>query len=89
MITVFTLCDCKPKTETLGCQQVHFVGFRGEEYWSAVKVWGLPDYYHLGWDLRARREIADGDVIVFAQGEHDQEMRRKSFDDILEEKWKI
>lgn len=63
---------------------VHFVSFRGEEYWNAVKVFGPPDYYHLGWDRRARREIDEGDVIVFAQGEHDQEMREKSFDDIKE-----
>jgi hypothetical protein len=23
---------------------IHFVGFKGEEYWTAVKVWGLPDF---------------------------------------------
>ena len=39
---------------------LHFVGFRGEEYWSAVKVWGFPDFYHRGWDTRAAREIANG-----------------------------
>lgn len=64
--------------------QIHFVGFRGEEYWSAVKVFGFPDYYHIGWDLRARREIDERDIIVFAQGEHDQKPRVKSFDDIKE-----
>lgn len=41
---------------------VHFVGFRGDEYRSAVKVWGEPDFIHLGWDRRARREIVDGGV---------------------------
>lgn len=61
---------------------VHFVGFRGDEYASAVRVWGLPEYIHRGWDLRARREIAEGDIIVFAQGPHDQPMRIKSFDDV-------
>lgn len=64
----------------------HFVGFRGEEYWSAVKVFGLPDYIHRGWDLRARRELADGDVVVFADGPCDQAPRVKSFDDIREGK---
>jgi hypothetical protein len=63
---------------------VHFVAFRGEEYWSAVKVWGPPDFIHRGWDLRARREIADGDTIVLAQGEHDQVPQHKSFDDLTE-----
>lgn len=63
---------------------IHFVGFSGEEYWSAVKVFGEPDFIHRGWDLRAQREIADGDMVVFAQGEHDQETRTKSYDDIRE-----
>lgn len=63
---------------------VHFVGFRGEEYWSAVKVFGLPDFIHRGWDLRARREIADGDMIVFATGGADQEPRVKSYADLRE-----
>lgn len=65
-------------------QLIHFVGFRGEEYNAAKKIWGQPDYFHLGWDLRARREIAANDTIVFAKGEHNQEPRVKSFDDIKE-----
>ena len=63
---------------------VHFVGFRGDEYWSAVKVFGEPDYIHRGWDLRAQREIADGDMVMLAQGEYDQEPRTQSYDDIRE-----
>ncbi len=46
---------------------VHFVGFRGEEYQSAVRVWGLPDVYHFVWDQRAQREIARCDTVVFAK----------------------
>lgn len=64
---------------------VHFVGFRGEEYWSAVKAFGPPHYVHIGWDLRARREIDEDDLIVFAEGPHDQPPRVKSFDDIREQ----
>lgn len=63
---------------------VHFVGFRGNEYTSAVRAFGPPDFIHRGWDLRARREIADGDTIVFAAGNASQEPRVKSFDDIRE-----
>lgn len=63
---------------------VHFVGFRGDEYTSAVRAFGPPDFIHRGWDLRARREIADGDTIVFATGNASQEPRVKSFDDIRE-----
>jgi len=47
---------------------VHFVGFRGEEYWSAVRVWGRPDFIHMGWDRRALREIEEGDTVIFAKG---------------------
>ncbi len=59
---------------------VHFVGFRGEEYWSAVRVWGLPDIYHRGWDMRAQREIAKCDTVVFAKGDPDNPLRF-SYDD--------
>lgn len=62
-------------------QAIHFVGFRGEEYHSAVRVWGRPDFYHRGWDLRARRDVAPGDTVVFAAGEHDQAPHERSFDD--------
>jgi hypothetical protein len=51
---------------------LHFVWFRGEEYHSAVKVWGKPDFVHMAWDRRAAREIAIGDTVVFARGPSDQ-----------------
>lgn len=60
---------------------VHFVGFRGEEYWSAVRVWGLPDFYHRGWDNRARREIAEGDVIVFGPKADPDHVSPYTYDD--------
>lgn len=64
---------------------VHFVGSRGDEYLSAVRAFGEPDFIHRGWDLRAQREIADGDLVVFASGEYNQQPRYKSFDDIREQ----
>ena len=63
---------------------IHFVGFRDDRYLAALRAFGPPDFIHRGWDLRARREIADGDLIVFADGPHDQAPRVKSFDDIRE-----
>ncbi len=64
---------------------VHFIGFRGNEYTSAVRVWGKPDFIHMGWDRRSRREIDfDADTIVFARGEHDQAYSRRNFNDIIE-----
>lgn len=63
---------------------VHFVGFSDDRYSAALRVWGEPDFIHRGWDKRARREIADGDTIVFADGPALQDPRTKSFDDIRE-----
>ena len=36
---------------------VHFVGFRGQEYHSAVRVWGKPDFIHPVWDRWAQQDI--------------------------------
>lgn len=63
---------------------LHFVGFRDDRYINAVRVFGRPDFIHRGWDLRARREIAAGDVVVFAKGSDTQEPSRRSFNDIDE-----
>jgi hypothetical protein len=65
-------------------QCVHFVGFRDDRYWNAVKIWGKPHYIHRGWDLRARRELNKTDIVIFAEGSHNQTKRHKSFDDIRE-----
>lgn len=64
---------------------VHFVGFRGEEYWSAVKVFGLPHMVHMGWDKRAQRDISEDDLVVFAKGDEHQPLSRYNYPDIHEE----
>jgi hypothetical protein len=48
---------------------VHFVGFRGEEFWSAVKVWGRPDFIHKWHDQRMRGDVCEHDTLVFARAE--------------------
>lgn len=49
---------------------VHFIGFRGEEYHSAVRAFGHPHFIHRWLDQRAFREIDwDNDLIVFANNE--------------------
>lgn len=63
---------------------LHFVGFRGEEFWSAVRIFGRPDFFHIGWDLRAQREIAEGDVVVFAKGTEHDTPARHSYPDVIE-----
>lgn len=47
---------------------LHFVNFRGDEYWSAIKVFGLPDFIHRSYDRRCLDDQGEGDVIIFAQG---------------------
>lgn len=59
---------------------VHFVGFRGEEYHSAVQTFGLPDVFHRVWDQRAQREIAKCDTVVFAKY-HGMEPSPFNYDD--------
>lgn len=63
---------------------IHFVWFRGDEYNRAVRVWGRPDFIHMSWDRRARREVDAGDVVVFARGEHDQEWSERNGSDLNE-----
>lgn len=63
---------------------LHFVGFRDDRYWNAVRVFGPPDFIHRRWDLRAKREIAPDDLIVFATGNERQEPSRISGDDLRE-----
>jgi hypothetical protein len=63
---------------------VHFVGFKSNEYVSARRVWGVPDFIHRGWDTRAWREIAPEDTVVFARGEWTQPPSEKQFSDTLE-----
>ena len=60
---------------------LHFVGFTREEYWSAVKTFGLPDIVHRTWDHRAKAEIVPGDVAVFAKHHPDDEPSEYSWND--------
>lgn len=69
----------------MGGHAVHFVGFRGDEYWSAVKVFGRPHFIHRWWDLRAQRDIADGDLVVFARGDCRQKPNKYNAPDIEED----
>ncbi len=54
---------------------VHFVGFRDDRYWNAVRVFGPPDMIHETWDRYAADEVAAGDLVVFATGEGDRQPR--------------
>lgn len=60
---------------------LHFVGFKNDRYWTAVSVFGLPDFYHRIWDYRARCEVVEGDIAVFADGTIDDPVKPIGWDD--------
>ena len=47
-------------------RHVHFVGFRGEEFNSAKRIWGPPDFIHKHHDHRMYGDVGEEDVLVFA-----------------------
>lgn len=53
----------------------HFVGFRDDRYWNAVRIWGEPDMVHEAWDTYAANDVAPGDVVIFADGAADRKPR--------------
>ncbi|HEX8554172.1 MAG TPA: hypothetical protein VF695_05655 [Sphingomonas sp.] len=63
---------------------VHFIAFRGDEYTSAVRVFGPPDFIHIGWDVWARQEVMPGDTAIFARGTADDPPSPRGFPDIKE-----
>ena len=65
---------------------IHYVGFRGDEFLRAKRLWGGPVMIHRCWDLRAQRDIGEEDVVIFATGDEHQVPKRMSGDD-LDEKW--
>jgi hypothetical protein len=62
---------------------LHFIGFRGDEYLSAVRVWGRPDFIHRVHDKRAFREIAPVDIVVFAGKERPDVVREVNAPDVV------
>ena len=60
---------------------LHFIGFRGDEYGRAVLLFGKPDFIHRHWDVRAQKEIVEGDVAVFARHDPDSEPYPIAFND--------
>lgn len=60
---------------------IHFVGFKNDRYWNAVRVFGKPDFVHRFWDRRAHDEVAEGDSVVFADGDENQTVRAFAYDD--------
>lgn len=64
---------------------VHYVGFKNDRYWNALRVFGGPRVIHRWWDRRAAREITPEDTVVFADGEWTQEPKQFNAPDLTEE----
>ncbi len=65
---------------------VHYVGFRGDEFARARRLFGGLVFIHRCWDRRAARDIGPGDVVIFAEGDETQPLARSNGDD-LDERW--
>ena len=44
---------------------VHYVGFRGDEYVRARRIFGGPIFIHLHYDARVFTEVGDDDIVIF------------------------
>jgi len=62
----------------------HVVGFRGDEGHSTRRVFGEHDFIHMRWHHRAQREIAPGDIVVFAKNDSTQPPSEWTGDDMRE-----
>ena len=60
---------------------LHFVRFKDDRFWNAVRVWGRPDFVHRFWDMRAVHEVMPGDVVIFADGDERQPPTPFAYDD--------
>lgn len=59
----------------------HFVGFKGDEFNRACRVFGKPDFIHRMHDKRATAMFMPGDRVVFANGTDVPSNSVFSFDD--------
>ncbi len=75
---------CAPADTTVAC--VHYVGFRGDEYGRARRLWGGPAFIHRKWDRRAQRDVGPDDLVIFATGDEHQPLAQFNGED-LDERW--
>lgn len=60
---------------------LHFVGFKNDRVFNALKTFGPPDFWHRRWDRRALDEVCEGDWVVFADGDETSPVDPFAFDD--------
>ena len=44
---------------------IHYVGFRGDEYVRAYRIWGGPVMIHKVYDERVFTEVGEEDIVIF------------------------
>lgn len=64
--------NCKTIFEPSCIHFVRFPSLSDQRFQNAARAFGPPDFLHRHWDNRAQREIACGDLVVFAKGDADQ-----------------
>ena len=47
---------------------VHFIGVAADEYWSAMRVWGKPDFTHGRATWSCMGEIDRDDIVILGRG---------------------
>lgn len=60
---------------------LHFVGFKDDRIFNAIKIFGKPDFWHRVYDARTLQEIFEGDKIVFATGDENQPLKEFTWND--------
>ena len=79
MLTFSTFLETDMSKSKKGC--LHFVGFKGDEFHRAQKVFGKTDFIHRIWDGRAKSMILPCDKAVFAKGTNKDKPNLYSHDD--------
>lgn len=62
------LTEATPAADNMLKSALHLVGFRGDEYHSAVRIWGKPNFIHPAWDGWAQQDMHPGDTVILRGG---------------------
>lgn len=63
---------------------VHYIGFRGDEFVRAYKIFGGPVMIHRTHDPRSQRDIdPEKDVVIFANGESEDYVHSRNSPDVV------
>ena len=67
---------------------VHYVGFRGDEFTRAERLFGGPVMIHRHNDIRTQSEIdPDVDLVIYANDEREENVRPRPSVDVTGPGW--